>query len=101
MAKQKNKERPLFTRGYKELAEVQKQKSKFIRHCNSCLFYYADKGEKEEYCQNEHVLPYDVVQDGSNISCHYWKPSTAKELAKTNEEDNGSDYLSRFKRRVK
>lgn len=100
MAKRKKKEdKPLFTRGYKELLEQQKKKARFIRHCNSCAFYFADKGEKEEYCQNTNVLSYDVVQEGSNIFCHYWKPCEPKDLDVEEEESN--DYLSRFKKKIR
>lgn len=99
MAKKKKADRPLCTRGYSELLEQQKKKSRYIKHCNSCASYYADKGETEEYCQNNNVLPYDVVQDGSNIFCHYWKPCEPKDLEVETEEEN--DYLARFKKKIR
>lgn len=92
------KEKPLFTRGYSELTNTLKKKAKWIRHCNNCHFFYKDKGDTEELCQNESVLPYDVVIEGTTIFCHYWRP--CEEIKKTKEVEQ-NDYLARFKKGLK
>lgn len=93
------KEKPLFTRGYSELTNTLKKKSRYIRHCNNCHFFYSELAiGDEEVCQNDFVLPYDIVVDGTTIFCHYWKPCEEPKQAKEEKED---DYLARFKRGLK
>lgn len=93
----KKKESPLITRGYKEVIEVMKKKAKFIRHCNSCHYFYKSKGDEEELCQNDSVLEYDIIVDGTTIFCHYWKPT--EDLVEEENDTKENDYLARFKRR--
>lgn len=93
------KERPLFTRGFKELKEKQQKGIKFIRHCNSCHFYFSEVEGQEECCQNESVLPYDVVMTEDSIFCHYWLSPQNKDIKeKVTKEDN---YTNNIRKKLK
>lgn len=71
----KNK-RPMFTRGYKESRDKLSNNSYYSRSCFNCAYYYQASGDKEEMCQNDEVLKYDMVVNGNNIYCLKWKQST-------------------------
>lgn len=62
-----------FTRGYDDQRERMKKNSTFTRSCFNCEFYGQCEGDTEEVCQNPNVLKYDMVSDGNNIYCLYWK----------------------------
>ena len=74
----KQKKRPIFTRGYDVCRERLSSNPYYTRSCFNCAFYYQAVGDKEEVCQNDDVLEYDMVVDGNNIYCLKWKPNAAK-----------------------
>ena len=94
----KKKSKNNISRGYKPLEEALKSKSRYVKTCNNCHYYYAKKFEKEEYCQNDQVTQYDIVIEGSTCFCCYWKPP---QRVKKTEEKEKNDYLARFKRELK
>ena len=79
--------KPVFTRGYQESRERLNKNPYYTRSCFNCDYYYQASGDKEEMCQNDEVLQYDMVVDGNNIYCLKWKPSSS-----------GSSQKSMFKR---
>ena len=68
--------KPVFTRGYQESRERLSNNSYYTRSCFNCAHYYQASGDKEEVCQNQDVLQYDMVVDGNNIYCLKWQPSS-------------------------
>ncbi len=70
------KQHTIFTRGYGECRKRLANNSRFTRSCFNCAYYYQAVGDKEEVCQNETVLQYDMVLEGNNIYCLKWQPST-------------------------
>ena len=44
--------------------------------CFNCAYYYQAVGDKEEVCQNENVLEYDMIMNGHLVHCTHWKLST-------------------------
>lgn len=68
----------VFTRGYKEVRDRINTNPYYSRSCFNCAYYYQASGDKEEVCQNEEVLQYDMVVDGNNIYCLKWKPLNKK-----------------------
>lgn len=75
MSKAQNK-RPMFTRGYKESRDRLSNNPYYTRSCFNCAYYYQASGDKEEVCQNDNVLKYDMVVNGNNVYCLKWKQST-------------------------
>ena len=73
--------RPLFTRGYKESRERLSKNPYYSRSCFNCAFYYQASGDKEEVCQNNGVLEYDMIVDGNNVYCLKWE-----QCSKSNKE---------------
>lgn len=65
-----------FTRGYNESRERITKNSFYSRSCFNCAFYFQTPGDKEEVCQNNEVIEYDMVVDGNNIYCLKWKPTS-------------------------
>lgn len=61
----------LFTSGYGEVRE--KAGSKYNVSCLNCDYYYKAIGDKDEFCQNPDVLPFDVVVDGHRVYCSQWQ----------------------------
>lgn len=77
-----SKDKHIFTRGYKECRERLKGNPKYLMSCFNCFYYYLGVGDKEEQCQNDSVLNYDLVMEANNICCLRWKPchqSTTKQ----------------------
>lgn len=70
--------RPIFSRGYGECRERLASNPHFTRSCFNCFYYYQASGDKEEVCQNDKVLEYDMVVQENSIFCTYWKPSSVK-----------------------
>lgn len=64
----------LFTRGYKECRDRLEKNSHFTRSCFNCVYYYQASGDKDECCQNNSVIQYDMVITGNNIYCIHWCP---------------------------
>lgn len=69
----------MFNRGFAESRKKAKKGIKYIRSCFNCIYYYEAVGDGEEMCQNTNVSEYDLVVDGNNIYCTYWKPLDSKE----------------------
>ncbi len=75
--------KPLFTRGYKESRERLARNSQYTRSCFNCVYYYQASGDKEEMCQNQEVLQYDMVVTDNNVYCVKWSPSS---ISKTKQQ---------------
>lgn len=68
------KKKPIFTRGYKESRDRLSKNSHYTRSCFNCAYYYQASGDKEEVCQNQDVLQYDMVVTDNNVYCLKWLP---------------------------
>lgn len=68
----------MFSRGYEESRERLSKNSYYSRSCFNCEFYYQGSGDKEETCQNDEVLQYDMIVDGNNIYCLRWVQNSSK-----------------------
>lgn len=79
MKKKETKKTSIFTHGYNECRERVSKTVKYSRSCFNCASYYKDFGDDEEVCQNPEVTKFDIVVDGNNIYCTYWKPSSSPE----------------------
>lgn len=75
--KPKRKKRPLFTRGYEESRDRLSNNSYYSRSCFNCAYYYQEHGDKEEMCQNDRVLEYDMVVENNTVYCLHWKQSSS------------------------
>lgn len=78
-SEQSVKKKSVFTRGYKECREKLSKNSTFSRSCFNCEHYYQASGDKEEVCQNESVLSYDMVVTDNQIYCVKWQPLSSKD----------------------
>jgi hypothetical protein len=69
-----------FERGYSKVREKLRSDrgSRFVMSCTNCEFYYQACGDKEECCQNNGVLEYDVIVDSDRVYCLQWKPVSHK-----------------------
>ena len=77
------KNKPKFTRGYDECRERLLNNSFYTRSCFNCAYFYQASGDKEELCQNEDVLQYDMVIDNNNnVYCLKWEPSNTSKSEK-------------------
>lgn len=75
--RKKSSKKPIFTRGYQESRERLNKNPYYTRSCFNCAYYFQASGDKEEVCQNDDVLQYDMVVTENNIYCLKWKPSFA------------------------
>lgn len=69
----------IFSRGYQESRARLEKNSFYTRSCFNCAYYYQASGDKEEVCQNEDVLQYDMVVTNNNVCCLKWQPSSVNE----------------------
>lgn len=69
--------KPIFSRGYKESRERLAKNSTFSRSCFNCKYFYQASGDKEEMCQNQSVLQYDMVATPTNVYCLKWEQSSS------------------------
>lgn len=69
-----SRKKTMFTRGYQESRERLNKNPYYTRSCYNCQYYYQASGDKEELCQNEDVIQYDMVVEPNNIYCLKWKP---------------------------
>lgn len=83
----------IFTRGYKESRERLSKNSFYSRSCFNCVYYYQSSGDKEEICQNQEVLEYDMIVDGNNIYCLKWQPCSNKTEQQSLFKKNGRSKL--------
>lgn len=44
--------------------------------CFNCAYYYQAVGDKEEMCQNDKVLEFDMITEGHLVYCTHWELST-------------------------
>lgn len=64
-----------LTRGYDRVhKKLHGEHTRFIRSCDNCKYYYKDKGDEEELCQNNKVLEYDMIIEENRVYCLRWKP---------------------------
>lgn len=77
MAKKK-KTKPIFTRGFTDVRKRIKKSARYTSSCDNCTFYEWDEELKEEACQNENVLEYDICIDleSNRVYCNYWRPES-------------------------
>ena len=71
--RKKKKNKPIFTRGYQESRERLSNYPYYSRSCFNCEHYYQGSGDKEEVCQNDDVLEYDMIVEGNNVYCLKWQ----------------------------
>lgn len=69
--------RPKFTHGYNESRGRMEKNSYYSRSCFNCAYYFQAHGDREEVCQNNEVIEYDMIVDGNNIYCLKWKPASS------------------------
>lgn len=62
----------LFTRGYDESRKRLASNPYYSRSCFNCAYYYQASGDKEEVCQNNDVIEYDMVVEANNVYCVRW-----------------------------
>lgn len=62
-------------KAFRKTVDKDDRKLRAIRNCNNCKYEYSDEGEKEEYCHNNSVTKFDMVDDGTKKFCTYWKPN--------------------------
>lgn len=62
-----------FSRGYSRVRDDVSVRSRIFRCCDNCRFFYQDKGDTEEVCQNQEVLEYDIAVEGNRVFCGFWK----------------------------
>lgn len=85
--------RPIFTRGYQESRDRLAKNSHFTRSCFNCAYYYQASGDKEEVCQNQDVLQYDMVVTDNNVYCVKWRPHITKKEQQSLFKKNGRSQL--------
>lgn len=85
--------KPKFTRGYDDSRERLANNSYYTRSCFNCAYYYQASGDKEEVCQNNEVLEYDMVVSETNIYCLKWTPSTSNKSKIFKKFKNGRSKL--------
>ena len=89
----RKKKKPLFTRGYKESRDRLSKNPYYSRSCFNCAYYYQASGDKEEVCQNEDVLQFDMVVTDNNVYCIKWQPLSNKTNQQSLFKKNGRAKL--------
>lgn len=89
----KSKNRPIFTRGYQESRERLLKNPYYSRSCFNCAYYFQASGDKEEVCQNQDVLQYDMVVTDNNVYCVKWRPSSSVKSEQSLFRRNGRSIL--------
>lgn len=71
----KNKKKSITSKGYKELRKVQKRAKSYRnqRNCVTCRYAIEDEA-LNIICNNNGVLPYDLVEEDNLTYCGYWLP---------------------------
>lgn len=75
-----------FTKGFKPIRDHVSTKSRYLRDCNNCVYFYQDEHDDEEVCQNQKVLEFDICNDKDRVYCCYWSLNGEKEK-KTKEPE--------------
>lgn len=57
----KKDKKQIFSRGYQVSRERLAKNPYYTRSCFNCQYFYQASGDREEVCQNESVLEYDMV----------------------------------------
>lgn len=70
------KKKPVLSRGYNESRQRMEKNSYYSRSCFNCAYFFQDRRDKDEVCQNNEVIEYDMIVDGNNVYCLKWKPSS-------------------------
>lgn len=68
-----------FSVGYNEVHEKVAHSPRHSMSCGNCVYFSQEIGDKEEVCQNNEVTEYDIVVDGHNTYCTFWKQIKHKE----------------------
>lgn len=66
-----NKDKVL-NRGFSSVIEEVCKKSRFLKSCTCCDYFYAAENEEEELCQNPNVTHYDIVVTDNDSHCAFW-----------------------------
>ena len=69
----KPKKKSLFSKGYSEPRQRMRKSCGYTMSCFNCKYYYQSVGDKEETCQNNSVLEYDMIVDGHRVYCTHWE----------------------------
>ena len=69
----KPKKKSLFSKGYSEPRQRMRKSCCYTMSCFNCKYYYQSVGDKEETCQNNSVLEYDMIVDGHRVYCTHWE----------------------------
>lgn len=78
MTKCKDKE-SLFSTGFGGVRSKVAKGSKYTMSCYNCAYFYQTGTDTQEVCQNNNVLPYDMVVTENNIYCGKWSPCNKPE----------------------
>ena len=86
-------------RGFNHVREQIQSKSRYLRDCNNCRFFYQAPFDEEELCQNEQVLAFDICTDNQRIYCCYWLPNGEKEKKKKEPEKSKHSWYDKERRK--
>lgn len=87
--------KPVFTRGYQESRDRLSANSYYTRSCFNCAYYYQASGDKEEMCQNDQVIEYDMVFEDNRCYCLRWQqnnPTEQQQMFKKTGRARLDDY---------
>lgn len=62
-----------LTRGYAKVMNKVDKSPRYTKSCLNCEYYYKASGDREEVCQNDAVLEYDMVVEENRIYCLQWE----------------------------
>jgi hypothetical protein len=62
-----------ITRGFDGVIKNSASKRRFIATCDSCKFFYSERGAEDEFCHNGNVTDYDMVYTEDRTYCGYWE----------------------------
>lgn len=88
-----SKKKPVFTRGYQVSRERLAKNPYYTRSCFNCAYYYQASGDKEEVCQNQDVLEFDMVVTDNNVYCVKWTPHITKTEQQSMFKKHGRSQL--------
>lgn len=86
-------------RGFNHVREQIQSKSRYLRDCNNCRFFYQAPFDEEELCQNEQVLEFDICTDNQRIYCCYWLPNGENEKKKKEPEKPKHSWYDKERRK--